>query len=499
MKKYILSIDQGTTSSRAILFDKNANIVAVSQKEFTQFFPQDGWVEHNPKEIWATQSGVIQEVVSSASILPKEIAAIGITNQRETTVLWNKNTGEPIYNAIVWQDRRTAKYCEKLVADGKAKLIQKKTGLVVDAYFSATKIKWILDNVPNARRLAEKGDILFGTIDTWLIWQLTRGKTHATDYSNASRTMVFNIIEQKWDDELLKLFDIPKSILPKVLPSSADYGYVDEDLIPGQINIAGVAGDQQAATFGQACLKPGMAKNTYGTGCFTLLNIGREIKKVPNGKTLTTIAWGRKNHVTYAIEGSVFIGGAVVQWLRDGLEIVKKSSEIEHLATKVEDNGGVYLVPAFVGLGAPHWDPYARGTIIGITRGVNKAHIARAALEAIAFQSYDVLMAMKDTAELDLKELRVDGGASRNDLLMQFQADILGKPVVRPVVTETTALGVAYLAGLFVEFWDSAEEIVSKWKIDKVFEPKIANEAKEELLYNWHNAVERSKQWIHEK
>lgn len=353
MKKYILSIDQGTTSSRAILFDKNANIVAVSQKEFTQFFPQDGWVEHNPKEIWATQSGVIQEVVSSASILPKEIAAIGITNQRETTVLWNKNTGEPIYNAIVWQDRRTAKYCEKLVADGKAKLIQKKTGLVVDAYFSATKIKWILDNVPNARRLAEKGDILFGTIDTWLIWQLTRGKTHATDYSNASRTMVFNIIEQKWDDELLKLFDIPKSILPKVLPSSADYGYVDEDLIPGQINIAGVAGDQQAATFGQACLKPGMAKNTYGTGCFTLLNIGREIKKVPNGKTLTTIAWGRKNHVTYAIEGSVFIGGAVVQWLRDGLEIVKKSSEIEHLATKVEDNGGVYLVPAFVGLGLP--------------------------------------------------------------------------------------------------------------------------------------------------
>ncbi len=494
--KYVLSVDQGTTSCRAILFDKEVNIKSMAQKEFKQIFPQAGWVEHDANIIWSTQMGVIQEAISRNYVLPKDIVALAITNQRETTVLWNKTTGKPIYNAIVWQDRRTADYCRSLVDSGKKSFIKNKTGLVLDSYFSATKIKWILDNVPNAREEAEKGNILFGTMDTWLIWNLTQGKVHATDYSNASRTMIYNIVTKSWDEELLQLFNIPRNILPEVRESSDNFGSVSEDLIPGNIPIAGVAGDQQAATFGQACLKPGMAKNTYGTGCFTLLNIGRENPLIKEDNILTTIAWGRKGHVTYALEGSVFIGGAVIQWLRDGLGIIKKSSEVESLAMQVEDNGGVFFVPAFVGLGAPFWDSYARGTMIGMTRGTNSAHIARAALESIAFQSYDILKAMQDSSGTALSELRVDGGASMNNLLIQFQADILDKRVVRPKVVETTALGVAYLAGMYVGFWKSAEEIADMWKIDKVFEPKMSASKRAELLENWHKAVGRSQSWL---
>jgi glycerol kinase len=496
MSKYILSIDSGTTSCRAILFDKNVNIRSVSQREFTQIFPQPGWVEHDANEIWSTQFSVIQEAISKIGAIPKEISAFGITNQRETTVVWNKNTGKPVYNAIVWQDRRTADYCKSLVDAGKTSFIKNKTGLVIDSYFSATKIKWILDNVPGARSAAEKGDLLFGTIDTWLIWNLTRGQVHATDPSNASRTMIYNIVDKKWDDTLLELFGIPKSMLPEVRQSSGDFGAVSSDLLPGNIKIAGVAGDQQAATFGQACLKPGMAKNTYGTGCFMLLNIGRENPLVKEDKILTTIAWGRKGHTTYALEGSVFVGGAVVQWVRDGLGLIQKSSDIEALANQEKDNGGVYLVPAFVGLGAPHWDSYARGTIVGLTRGSNKSHIARAALESIAFQSYDVLQAMAVSSGTNLKELRVDGGASLNNTLMQFQADILNKKVVRPTVVETTALGVAYLAGLFVEFWASAEEIEALWKVDKTFEPHMSNDQRDDLIANWQKAISKSKGWV---
>lgn len=494
--KYVLSIDQGTTSSRAILFDKDVNIVSMAQKEFTQIFPKNGWVEHNALEIWAGVMGIINETLAKHGNLGKEIAALGITNQRETTVVWNKHTGNPIYNAIVWQDRRTADYCKQLTENGTDKLIKNKTGLVVDSYFSATKVKWILDNVENARAEAEKGNLLFGTIDTWLVWKLTGGSVHATDYSNASRTMLYNIATKQWDDELLNLFNIPHNMLPKVYKSSDDYGVVNEDILPGKIKICGVAGDQQAATFGQACLKPGMAKNTYGTGCFTLLNIGRENPLIKEDKILTTIAWGRKDHVTYALEGSVFVGGSVVQWLRDGLGIINKSSDVEALALTQPNNGGVYFVPAFVGLGVPYWDSYASGTIIGLTRGSTKGHIARAALESIAFQSYDVLNTMQQVSGTNITEIRVDGGASANNTLMQFQADINNAKVIRPVVTETTALGVAYLAGLFVGFWQSAEEIASKWKVDKVFEPTINNNQRAELLGNWHKAVERSKSWI---
>lgn len=494
--KYILSIDQGTTSCRAILFDKEVNIKSVSQREFTQIFPQPGWVEHDANEIWSTQFSTVQEAISKVHVLPKEIGAFGITNQRETTVVWNKKTGNPIYNAIVWQDRRTANYCKSLAEAGKDKLIKNKTGLVVDSYFSATKIKWILENVPGAKEEADNGNLLFGTMDTWLIWNLTGGKVHATDYSNASRTMIYNIVTKSWDDELLELFGIPKSMLPDVRESSGDFGTVSEDLLPGRIKIAGVAGDQQAATFGQACLSPGMAKNTYGTGCFTLLNIGRENPLIKEEKILTTIAWGRKKHVTYALEGSVFVGGAVVQWLRDSLGIIQKSSDVEKLAKEVPDNGGVYFVPAFVGLGAPYWDSYARGTMIGITRGTTKAHIARAALESIAFQSYDILTTMMEASGSELTELRVDGGASLNDTLMQFQADILNRKVVRPVVVETTALGVAYLAGLYVNFWKSAEEIIAMWKVDKEFIPSMSKEKREELLANWKAVVGRSQSWL---
>lgn len=494
--KYVLSIDQGTTSSRAILFDKDVNIVSMAQKEFTQIFPKNGWVEHNPLEIWAGVMGIINETLAKHGNLAKQIAALGITNQRETTVVWHKQTGLPIYNAIVWQDRRTADYCKQLTQNGTDKLIKNKTGLVVDSYFSATKLKWILDNVENARAEAEKGNLLFGTIDTWLVWKLTGGNVHATDYSNASRTMLYNITTKQWDNELLNLFNIPQNMLPKVYKSSDDYGTVNEDILPGKIKICAVAGDQQAATFGQACLKPGMAKNTYGTGCFTLLNIGRENPLIKEDKILTTIAWGRKDHVTYALEGSVFVGGSVVQWLRDGLGIINKSTDVEALALTQPNNGGVYFVPAFVGLGVPYWDSYASGTIIGLTRGSTKGHIARAALESIAFQSYDVLNTMQQVSNTTITQIRVDGGASANNTLMQFQADINNAQVIRPVVTETTALGVAYLAGLFVGFWQSADEIASKWKVDKVFEPTINNNQRAELLGNWHKAVERSKGWL---
>lgn len=494
--KYILSIDQGTTSCRAILFDKEVNIKVVAQKEFTQIFPKPGWVEHDANEIWSTQRSVIYDAISKVDEFSKNIAAIGITNQRETTVVWNKLTGNPVYNAIVWQDRRTADYCKGLVEQGKAKFIKDKTGLVVDSYFSATKVKWILENVAGAKEEAQKGNLLFGTIDTWLIWKLTEGKVHATDYSNASRTMLFNIVTKSWDEELLELFGIPKSMLPEVRESAGDFGEVSRDILSGGVKIAGVAGDQQAATFGQACLKPGMAKNTYGTGCFTLLNIGRENPLIKEDKILTTVAWGRQGHVTYALEGSVFVAGAVVQWLRDGLGIIQKSSDVEKLAKSVPDNGGVYFVPAFVGLGAPYWDSYASGTMIGLTRGTTKAHIARAALESIAFQSNDIINAMTTASGTELKELRVDGGACLNDTLMQFQADILNKKVVRPTVVETTALGVAYLAGLSVGFWESANEIEAMWKVDRIFEPTMSKDQREELLENWDKAVRRSQHWL---
>ncbi|UGQ15936.1 glycerol kinase GlpK [Borrelia sp. RT5S] len=494
--KYILSVDQGTTSSRAIVFDKNANIKGLAQKEFTQIYPQTSWVEHDPNEIWGSQLGVMAEALANARTFPNEIAAIGITNQRETTIIWDKNTGYPIYNAIVWQDRRTASMCDTLRAEGKDKIIFQKTGLVLDAYFSGTKIKWILDNVKGARERAEKGELCFGTIDTWLLWNLTKGKAHITDYSNASRTLLLDIKTLEWDDEILQILDIPKAILPELKQSSEIYGKTDSSLFGAEIAISGIAGDQFAATFGQACLKKGMAKNTYGTGCFATVNIGKEA--VINDKNLlTSIAWKISNSTTYVLEGSVFIGGAVVQWLRDNLEFFRKSSEAEALAASVNDNGGVYFVPAFVGLGAPHWDSYARGTIIGLTRGTTKAHITRAALESIALQSFDVLTAMKDSIQnFEIQELRVDGGASKNNLLMQFQADILQCNVVRPKITETTALGAAYLAGLAVGYWESAEEITSLWKSDKIFEPSMEKSKREDLLYHWSRVIDRAKAWI---
>ena len=492
-QRFVLALDQGTTSSRAILYDHSGTPVASAQKEFRQQFPQPGWVEHDASEIWASQHDVMLVAIAKAGARAEEIAAIGITNQRETTVIWDRATGKPIANAIVWQDRRTAALCDELKAAGKAALIQQKTGLVLDAYFSGTKLKWLLDNVPGARKRAENGELCFGTIDTWLIWNLTGGKTHATDPSNASRTLLFNIHTNSWDDELLTLLSIPHALLPQVRPSSGTFG---EAVINGvAVAIAGDAGDQQAALFGQGCHSPGMAKNTYGTGCFLLLNTGG-VAVASTNKLLTTTAWQLDAGAPqYALEGSVFIGGAVVQWLRDGLRAIKTAADVEALAAEVPDSGGVYLVPAFAGLGAPHWDPYARGAMFGLTRGSGITHVARAALESIAFQAADVLTAMEKDAGLKLTELRVDGGATANNLLMQIQADLLGVPVVRPKVLETTALGAAYLAGLAVGFWQDAGDIQRNWQVDRVFEPTLSRDRAGEMMAGWAKAVERSKQW----
>ncbi|MCF6463660.1 glycerol kinase GlpK [Clostridium sp. Cult1] len=493
-----MALDQGTTSSRAIIFNHEGEIIQVAQKEFTQYYPKPGWVEHDPMEIWGTQSGVLREVLETAGIRPDEIAAIGITNQRETTVVWDKNTGKPIYNAIVWQCRRTANICDELKAKGLEDYIRENTGLVIDAYFSGTKIKWILDNVEGAREKAEKGELLFGNMDTWLIWNLTRGKVHVTDYSNASRTMIYNIKELKWDEKMLEELGIPAAMLPEVRPSSEIYGVTDPQTLGGaKIPISGIAGDQQAALFGQACFEPGMAKNTYGTGCFMLMNTGEEAVTSKNG-LLTTIAWGVDGMVEYALEGSIFVAGAVIQWLRDELHLITHAKDSEYFASQEKDNNGVYLVPAFVGLGAPYWDMYARGTIVGLTRGANKNHIIRAALESIAYQTRDVLEAMQEDSGIDLQDLRVDGGAVANNFLMQFQSDILGVPVHRPEIIETTALGAAYLAGLAVGFWSDKEEITKRWSVDRVFETEMEDEEKERLYKGWKKAVERSHKWEEE-
>jgi glycerol kinase len=492
---YILALDQGTTSSRAIIFDHNAAIVAVGQLEFPQIFPRPGWVEHDPNEIWATQIAVVTEALGRAHLRPRDIAGIGITNQRETTIVWDRETGAPIHNAIVWQDRRTAEFCDQLKRDGHEDLIRERTGLVIDAYFSGSKVAWILDNVAGAREKAEAGKLAFGTVDSWLVWQLTSDSTHITDVSNASRTMLFNINTLKWDEDLLKLLRVPASMLPEVRPSSAIYGRVSTTLGVADVPIAGIAGDQQAALFGQMCLSPGLTKNTYGTGCFLLQNTG-ERPAVSRNRLLTTVAWQIGGKTTYALEGGVFIGGAVVQWLRDGLGIIAKSSDVGALATSVPDNGGVYLVPAFAGLGAPHWDPYARGTIVGITRGTTAGHIARAAVESIAFQVADLLSAVKDDAGIQLAELRVDGGAAANDGLLQFQADLLAVTVVRPRVTETTALGAAYLAGLAVGFWDSTDTLAHHWHVDRRFEPSQPPPYAAARRAEWHEALGRSKGWI---
>ena len=497
-KKYIMALDQGTTSSRAILFDKQGNIVATSQKEFTQIYPNPGWVEHNAMEIWGSQSGVMREVLETNSISPNEIAAIGITNQRETTIVWDKNTGKPIYNAIVWQCRRTSEICDEIEANGYKDMIKDKTGLILDAYFSGTKIKWILDNVKGAREKANNGELLFGTVDTWLIWNLTRGKVHITDYSNASRTMLYNIKELKWDDEILELLDIPKSMLPEVKPSSCVYGYTDEHMLAGaQIPIAGIAGDQQAALFGQTCFEEGSAKNTYGTGCFMLMNTGDKLVESKNG-LLTTIAWGVDGKVEYALEGSIFIGGAVIQWLRDELKVLYNAKESQFYAESVKDTNGVYIVPAFAGLGAPHWNMYARGCVMGLTRGANREHLVRAALESIAYQVKDVLHAMEEDSGLKLAGLKVDGGASANDFLMQFQADILNTNINRPKVVETTALGAAYLAGLAVGFYENKDDIKNSWVMDKEFSSNMDDDKRVKLYKGWKKAVKRSLDWAKE-
>jgi glycerol kinase len=494
LKKYILAFDQGTTSSRAIVFDKNGSIISVAQKEFRQIFPQPGWVEHDATEIWSTQLGVATEALAKANINANEIAAIGITNQRETTVIWERATGQPIYNAIVWQDRRTSQFCNELKANGTNKLIREKTGLMVDAYFSATKIKWILDNVAGASEKAKNGELCFGTIDTWLLWNLTSGQIHATDVSNASRTMLCNIHTLNWDGELQDIFEVPGNLLPQIRSSSEIYGYAENILSDSKIPIAGIAGDQQAALFGQLCTSDGMVKNTYGTGCFMLMNTG-ENPVVSTNNLLTTVAWKVNGVTNYALEGSVFIAGAVVQWLRDGLGIIKSSSEVEKLAKQVIDSEGVYVVPAFSGLGAPHWNQEARGTIVGLTRGSSNAHLARAALDSIAYQTMDVLQAMEADARISIKELRVDGGATVNNLLMQFQADILNTKVVRPVITETTALGAAYLAGLAVKFWTNIEEIQNQWQADKVFSPTMKADQRAKLTKDWQRAVTAAKVW----
>ncbi len=496
MEKYVLSFDAGTTSSRAIIFNKKGEIISVAQKEFKQMYPKAGWVEHDPMEIWASQSGVAREVLEMSAIRPEQIAAIGITNQRETTIVWDKNTGKPVYNAIVWQCRRTASYCEKLKEEGWTEKIKDKTGLVVDAYFSGTKIAWILDNVEGAREKAERGELLFGTVDTWLVWNLTRGKVHVTDYSNASRTMLYNIKELKWDDEILERLNIPKSMLPEVRNSSEVYGHTDTGTYGGaKIPIAGIAGDQQAALFGQNCFEPGMVKNTYGTGCFVLMNTGEDMIQSKNG-LLTTIAWGIDGKVHYALEGSVFIAGAAIQWLRDELRLVYDSPQSEYYANKIEDTDGLVVVPAFTGLGAPYWDMYARGGIFGITRGTKREHLVRATLESLAYQSKDVIDAMQEDAGLPLAYLRVDGGASANNFLMQFQADMLNTQVHRPKTLETTALGAAYLAGLAVGYWKDLEEISEEFAIDKEFLPEMSEEKRAKNYKYWKKAVERSMDWV---
>ena len=495
LPKYILSLDQGTTSSRAIVFDKEGNIVSVSQREFNQFYPEPGWVEHDANEIWSSQVATATEAIVKAGLSPENIAALGITNQRETTVVWDRETGAPVHRAIVWQDRRTAAYCNSLKDAGHDKMIQEKTGLVIDAYFSATKIRWILDNVAGAREKAKAGKLAFGTVDSWLVWNLTGGTVHVTDVTNASRTMIYNIHSLEWDKELLELFNIPAQMLPKVCASSEIYGETAGRILAHKIPIAGIAGDQQAALFGQMCINTGMVKNTYGTGCFMLMNIGNK-PMISKNKLVTTIAWKINGQVQYALEGSIFIGGAVVQWLRDGLKIIRASSDVESLAAEVPDSGGVYVVPAFAGLGAPHWNQEARGTIVGITRGTSSAHIARAALESIAFQTMEILKAMEADSGTSIKELRVDGGATVNNLLMQIQADLLQAKVVRPEITETTALGAAYLAGLATGYWESVEAIQKQWKVSRVFEPAITDNASS--INGWHKAVRACKAWAEE-
>lgn len=498
MQQYILALDQGTTSSRAIIFDKKGSIVAMAQKEFNQIFPQPGWVEHDANEIWSTQLGVAAEAITKAGLSPENIAAIGITNQRETTVVWERATGKPVYNAIVWQDRRTAPFCDELKAKGLDKIITEKTGLIVDAYFSATKVKWILDNVKDARKKAANGELCFGTIDSWLVWNLTKGQMHVTDVSNASRTMLCNIHTLQWDGELQKIFDIPGNMLPQVRSSSEVYGNTQNILTAHNIPIAGIAGDQQAALFGQMCTQPGMVKNTYGTGCFMLMNTGNK-PVVSKNNLLTTVAWKVNGITEYALEGSVFIAGAVVQWLRDGLGIIKHSKEVETLATSVDAADGVYVVPAFAGLGAPYWNQYAKGTIVGITRGTSAAHIARASLESIAYQTMDVLNAMEADSGISIRELRVDGGATANNLLMQFQADILATKVVRPQVTETTALGAAYLAGLAVGYWSNVDEIQKQWQVDAAFNSAMPAEQQAALKKGWQRAVKSAIAWADDK
>lgn len=494
MTRYILALDQGTTSSRAIVFDHAGEIHSVAQKEFTQHFPQSGWVEHDANEIWECQIGVAVEALQKVNLNASDIAAIGISNQRETTVVWDRNTGEPIHHAIVWQDRRTAAFCDQLKADGHVETFQKKSGLVLDAYFSGTKVRWLLDHVEGARAKAEAGELAFGTIDAWLVWKLTGGKVHITDATNACRTLMFNIYDLDWDDKLLNILNVPRSVLPEVKSSSEVYGETNIDAFSTPIPIAGIAGDQHAALFGQACTQPGMVKNTYGTGCFMLMNTGT--KPVPSkNNLLTTVAWKIGDRTEYALEGSVFIAGAVVQWLRDGLGIIKDSSEIEALAASVADTDGAYLVPAFAGLGAPHWDPYARGTMVGISRGTTAAHLARAALESIAFQSADLVNAMVADSGIELTQLRVDGGAAANNLLMQFQSDLLGVSVIRPKMLETTALGAAYLAGLAVGYWKDQEEIAKQWQIEKTFEPQMKADQVQALQAGWQKALERSKGW----
>lgn len=491
MAKYVMALDQGTTSSRCILFDEKGLIVTSAQKEFTQIYPKAGWVEHDPMEIWSSQVSVAAEAMAKVNASASDVAAIGITNQRETTVVWDKRTGVPVYNAIVWQCRRTSEMCDELRAQGFDKVVRAKTGLVLDAYFSGTKVKWILDNVEGARAEAEAGNLLFGNIDTWLIWNLTKGQTYVTDYSNASRTLLFNIHELKWDEEILETLNIPKSMLPEVKPSSCVYGHTDSSILGGEIAIAGAAGDQQAALFGQTCYAPGTAKNTYGTGCFMLMNTGEKAIESTKG-LLTTIAWGIDGKVEYALEGSVFIAGAAIQWLRDELKMIDNAADSEAYATAVEDTNGVYVVPAFVGLGAPYWDQYARGTIVGLTRGAKKEHLIRATLEALAYQTNDVLKAMQEDSGITLKALKVDGGACANNFLMQFQSDILGVQVDRPEVIETTALGAAYLAGLAVGYWKSKEEVSQNWAISRSFTPAMEEEKRAGLLNGWHTAVRRS-------
>jgi glycerol kinase len=494
MHKYILSLDSGTTSNRAILFNHSGEITGTAQQEFEQIYPRPGWVEHSPKSIWESQLKVARDVMKNQQTSPSEIAGIGITNQRETTLIWNRETGEPVYNAIVWQDRRTAGICDELKDRGLEKTFAEKTGLVIDAYFSGTKIKWILDNVEGAREQAEAGKLAFGTVDTWLIWKLTGGKLHITDVTNASRTLLFNIHSLEWDDELLEILGVPKEMLPEVKQSSEVYGQTEKDLFGEEISIAGIAGDQQAALFGQMCIKEGMVKNTYGTGCFVVMNTGSK-PIASKHKLLTTIAWQVNGKTTYALEGSIFVGGAVVQWLRDELGIIQSSAEIEDLASQVVDSDGVSFVPGFVGLGAPHWDQYATGTIIGLSRGTNKAHIARAALDAIAFQSMEVMETMVDDSGIELQELRVDGGAVVNNLLMQIQAEAIGNKVARPKIIETTALGAAYLAGLATGFWKNLQEIKKQWQIDRIFVPQEDPEKFKQVTLNWKKAVERSKSW----